>query len=208
MMTKLQETYPERRDEIVEMLGIDLDWRMHELSDGQRRRVQLLLGLIRPFSILLLDEITTSLDVCVRQDLLQWLKRETDERGATIVYATHIFDGLDDWPTDVMYLNDKGECEWQGKLEELEYYQELKRTNHPAKMLAIADHWLRAELNLRRAARKKERAAGSLAFAADPKDRQGGYASGRKIDTTVTTGGRQGRICDVRGNAGKMEMHM
>ena len=51
--------------------------------------------------------------MCVRQDLLQWLKRETDERGATIVYATHIFDGLDDWPTDVMYLTDKGECEWQ-----------------------------------------------------------------------------------------------
>lgn len=81
MMTKLQEQYPERRDEIVDMLGIDLNWRMHELSDGQRRRVQLLLGLIRPFEILLLDEITTSLDVCVRQDLLQWLKKETEERG-------------------------------------------------------------------------------------------------------------------------------
>jgi ABC-type cobalamin/Fe3+-siderophores transport system ATPase subunit len=77
--------YPERRDEIVEMLGIDLDWRMHELSDGQRRRVQILLGLVRPFEILLLDEITTSLDVCVRQDLLRWLQKETVERGATIV---------------------------------------------------------------------------------------------------------------------------
>jgi CCR4-NOT complex subunit CAF16 len=67
------------------MLGIDLDWRMHELSDGQRRRVQILLGLVRPFEILLLDEITTSLDVCVRQDLLRWLQKETVERGATIV---------------------------------------------------------------------------------------------------------------------------
>jgi CCR4-NOT complex subunit CAF16 len=38
MMTKLQSQYPERRDEIVDMLGIDLNWRMHELSDGQRRR--------------------------------------------------------------------------------------------------------------------------------------------------------------------------
>merc|ERR1719174_3634236 len=87
MMEKLQSQYPERRDELVDMLGINLHWRMHELSDGQRRRVQLLLGLIRPFKILLLDEITTSLDVCVRQDLLRWLVKESDDRKATIVYT-------------------------------------------------------------------------------------------------------------------------
>lgn len=32
-----------------------------QVSDGQRRRVQLLLTLVRPFKILLLDEVTTSL---------------------------------------------------------------------------------------------------------------------------------------------------
>lgn len=205
MMTKLQSQYPERRDEIVDMLGIDLNWRMHELSDGQRRRVQLLLGLIRPFEILLLDEITTSLDVCVRQDLLRWLKKETDERGATIVYATHIFDGLDEWPTDIMYLTDKGTCGWQGKLDELPYYQQLKETNHPAKMLAIADYWLRKELDERRAKRKMERAAGSRAFEVDPTDRQGGYASGRNFDNKrAKEPKRTGRLSDIMGNAGIM----
>ena len=72
---------------------------MHRVSDGQRRRVQLLLGLVRPFDILLLDEVTTCLDVIVRQDSMRWLQKETETRGATVVYATHIFDGLDDWPT-------------------------------------------------------------------------------------------------------------
>ncbi|CAN0489728.1 unnamed protein product, partial [Laminaria digitata] len=75
-----------------------------QVSDGQRRRVQLLLGLVKPFKILLIDEITTSLDVVVRQDLLMWLHKESVERGATIIYATHIFDGLDDWPTHLTYL--------------------------------------------------------------------------------------------------------
>lgn len=32
-----------------------------QVSDGQRRRVQLLLSLVKPFKILLLDEVTTSL---------------------------------------------------------------------------------------------------------------------------------------------------
>lgn len=63
MMEKLQNDYPQRRDELVELLGIDLNWHMHQLSDGQRRRVQIMMGLLRPFQILLLDEVTTSLDV-------------------------------------------------------------------------------------------------------------------------------------------------
>lgn len=108
------------------MLQINLNWGMNELSDGQRRRVQILVGLIRPFKVLLLDEITTSLDVCVRQDLLKWLVKESDKRGATIIYATHIFDGLDDWATQLFYLTNKGNCGWQGKPSDLELYKKLK----------------------------------------------------------------------------------
>jgi CCR4-NOT complex subunit CAF16 len=191
MMEKLQASYPERRDELVKLLGIDMNWHMHQLSDGQRRRVQLMLGLIRPFKILLLDEITTSLDVCVRQDLLQWLVKESDERKATILYATHIFDGLDDWASHLYYLTDKGQCGWQGKMKELDYYQELTAKNHPAKMLAVAEHWLRKEVEENRRLNKYEKAQ-NLDRETDPTDRQGGYASGRNIPLEVTSITRQG----------------
>lgn len=208
MMERLQQSYPERRDELVDMLGIDLNWRMHELSDGQRRRVQLLLGLIRPFKILLLDEITTSLDVCVRQDLLKWLVAESDERNATIIYATHIFDGLDDWATHLHYLTSNGDCGWQGKIGELEVYQQLKRDNHPAKMLAIADHWLRKELEENRRQRKLEKAQGAEAHALDPTTRQGGYSSGRGLGKVVDAPlVRRGRLSDVMGNSGVLNKH-
>ena len=113
MMKVLQAEYPERRDELIKLLGIDINWRMHQVSDGQRRRVQIFLGLIRPFKILLLDEVTISLDVVVRQDLLMYLKKESETRGATILYATHIFDGLDDWPTHLHYLCNKGHTGFQ-----------------------------------------------------------------------------------------------
>ena len=83
MMEKLQASYLERREELLNMLGIDPNWRMHQLSDGQRCRVQIFLGLVRPFKLLMLDEVTNSLDVCVRQDLLRWLVKESEERGAT-----------------------------------------------------------------------------------------------------------------------------
>jgi len=206
MMEKLQNSYPERRDELVRMLGIDLNWHMHQLSDGQRRRVQIMLGLVRPFKILLLDEITTSLDVCVRQDLLKWIVKESDERGATVLYATHIFDGLDDWATHLFYLTNQGKCGWQGKMGELEKYQELKKNNHPAKMLAIADHWLRKELEEAREKKQFEKAT-YAAMELDPTDRQGGYASGRNIpmeETSSTQPQHRGSLADVMGNAGKL----
>ena len=82
--------------------------------------------------MLLLDEITVDLDVLGRADLLSYLQEETEQRNATIIYvnsllwctekghchmhkglsgqescllqATHIFDGLESWPTHIMYL--------------------------------------------------------------------------------------------------------
>ena len=32
------------------------------------------------------------------------LQEECEQRGATIIYATHIFDGLESWPTHLAYL--------------------------------------------------------------------------------------------------------
>jgi len=104
MMRSLQDQFPERRKLLYKLLQINGDWRMHRVSDGQRRRVQIMLQLLRPFEILLLDEVTTDLDIVTRMDLMAFLKNETETRGVTIIYATHIFDGLDSWPSHVAYL--------------------------------------------------------------------------------------------------------
>ena len=35
---------------------------------------------------------------------MRYLVNECSTRGVSIVYATHIFDGMDQWPTHVAYL--------------------------------------------------------------------------------------------------------
>jgi len=96
--------YPERRDQLVAILDIDLRWRMHAVSDGERRRVQLAMGLLRPWTVLLLDEITVDLDLLSRARFLDFLKEETEKRACTIVYATHILDNLATWPTHLAHM--------------------------------------------------------------------------------------------------------
>ncbi|TFK55679.1 P-loop containing nucleoside triphosphate hydrolase protein [Heliocybe sulcata] len=96
--------YKERRNELLDILDVDLDWHMHQISDGERRRVQLCMGLMQPWDVLLLDEVTVDLDVLVRDDLLAFLKADSEKRKATIIYATHIYDGLNDFPTHIAHM--------------------------------------------------------------------------------------------------------
>ncbi len=55
--------------------------------------------------------------------------------GATILYATHIFDGLDDWPTHLHYLTNDHTTGWQGKIEDLQIYSELRAKGEPSPLL-------------------------------------------------------------------------
>ncbi|RZC51763.1 hypothetical protein C5167_020187 [Papaver somniferum] len=147
-----------RREKLIDLLDIDLQWRMHKVSDGQRRRVQICMGLLHPFQehvkielkwnlitptmafkqVLLLDEVTVDLDVVARLDLLDFFKEECEERGATIVYATHIFDGLETWATDLAYIQD-------GELRKSEKLSDLQELETATNLLSVVESWLRAE---------------------------------------------------------------
>ena len=95
-----------RRERLVDLLGVERAWHMDRVSDGQRRRVQLLLGLLRPAEVLLLDEVMTDLDLVARADLLAFLREESDGRGAAILYATHILEEVEGWATHVALMQD------------------------------------------------------------------------------------------------------
>eukprot|EP00667_Euglena_gracilis_P006435 EG_transcript_6491 len=95
----------ERGEELLKILEVDLRWRMNRVSSGQRKRIQLLINLLRFKAVLMLDEVTADLDVVQREEFLKFLHRESAIRGATIVYTTHIFEGLDGWPTEIIFLN-------------------------------------------------------------------------------------------------------
>jgi CCR4-NOT complex subunit CAF16 len=135
---------PARVARLLQVLAIDRRWRMSRVSDGQRRRVQLLLGLLWPYRLLLLDEVTTDLDVIARGDLLHFLRDESQERDTTIFYATHILDGLEQWATHLAYLA-QGRIQLMLPLAAITELTELQDARAPAPLLKLVDRWLRAE---------------------------------------------------------------
>lgn len=149
-----------RAEVIVKALDVDLAWRMHRVSDGQRRRVQLLLGLMKPFQVLLLDEVTVDLDVVTRSDLLSYLKDECDTRGATIVYATHIFDGLENWVTHINRLC-AGKVTQCGPVSEFKDFQALLDARTPSPLLKVVLSWLEEEEKASHGRFREENATGA-----------------------------------------------
>eukprot|EP00899_Mesostigma_viride_P016133 jgi/Mesvir1/24520/Mv21862-RA.1 len=133
-----------RRQYLVDLLDINVDWRMHKVSDGERRRVQICMGLLRPFKVLLLDEVTVDLDVVTRHELLRFLKEECEERNATVVYATHILEGLQWWATHLAYVT-KGQVARFGAISELPELAEQP-------LYKAVERWLRDEKEEREAA--------------------------------------------------------
>ena len=133
---------PERLEMLLEVLGVDPAWRMHRVSDGQRRRVQILLHMLIPRELLLLDEITTDLDLVARANLLRFLKKDTETRGATILYATHILDALDDWATHLAFI-DGGRVRVYERLEDIRELRDLREAHASAPLYRLVERWLR-----------------------------------------------------------------
>lgn len=147
---------PERLQMLMRILDVNIKWRMHMVSDGQRRRVQILMALLKPFEVLLLDEVTVDLDVVARADLLEFLKEETETRGASILYATHIFDGLDDWATHLAYMTE-GQIARFEPLGEVPEMASMVAKGSISPLLDVVEAWLRDERGVLRDARDAAR---------------------------------------------------
>ncbi|MCJ1367718.1 CCR4-NOT regulatory complex component [Acarospora aff. strigata] len=166
--------YTDRRDELVRILDIDLGWRMHAVSDGERRRVQLAMGLLRPWRILLLDEITVDLDLLSRSNFLLFLKRETEIRPCTIVYATHILDNLAQWPTHLVHMHLGKVKEW-GSMSLFEVDAIERSGNSQLGLLVLK--WLKEDLEER--GPRNGRASEGKTY--ESLEGQGGYGNEKRV---------------------------
>jgi putative ABC transport system ATP-binding protein len=77
--------------ELLDLVGLKERWfhRPLEMSGGQQQRVAIARSMANLPSVLLCDEPTANLDLHTGQDILNILRRLNEERGVTIICATH-----------------------------------------------------------------------------------------------------------------------
>lgn len=108
--------WPERADTLLEILGLShrADDLPSRFSRGLRQKTSLVLGLVRPFSILLVDEPFVGLDP-QGQHALSEILVEAASAGAAVVVATHQLAFLEH-ATRCVALRD-GHTEFEGKVD-------------------------------------------------------------------------------------------
>jgi ABC-2 type transport system ATP-binding protein len=102
--------------------GLDLDglWdrKCGTLSGGQRRRLDIAMGLIHEPKIVFLDEPSTGLDPQSRANLWAHIKRVRDDHDTTVFITTHYMDEADAL-CDRILIIDHGEIVAEGSPDEL-----------------------------------------------------------------------------------------
>jgi ABC-2 type transport system ATP-binding protein len=106
-------------DEVVELVGLGEKRRARvaSLSGGQRRRLDLALGLVGAPQVLFLDEPTTGFDPAARRRAWTLVER-LRELGTTVLLTTHYLDEAQHLADHVVVIN-RGRVVWRGTPEEL-----------------------------------------------------------------------------------------
>jgi ABC-2 type transport system ATP-binding protein len=99
----------QRGKQLFEQLDLDGLWtRMPKnMSGGQKRRLDIAMGLIHEPTLMFLDEPTTGLDPQARANLWEHIRGLRERRGATVFLTTHYLDEADAL-SDRIIINDRG----------------------------------------------------------------------------------------------------
>jgi ABC-2 type transport system ATP-binding protein len=100
----------QRAEELIETLGLAsfADRTVQQLSGGQKRRLDIAMGLMHAPPLLFLDEPSTGLDPHSRANLWEHILTLRAEHGTTVFFTTHYLDEADRFAERVMVM-DRGE---------------------------------------------------------------------------------------------------
>ncbi|MDX3924564.1 MAG: ABC transporter ATP-binding protein [Shinella sp.] len=109
----------QRIDELLQSIDMSdrLDDKVRGLSGGQIRRVEIIRALLHRPSLLLLDEATVGLDIKSRATILRDIRRLVDEKGISVLWATHLIDEVNH--ADQIVVLDKGRLVADGRASDI-----------------------------------------------------------------------------------------
>lgn len=109
-----------RAEDLLDALDLPGIWtrKCKELSGGQRRRLDIVMGLLHRPRLVFLDEPTTGLDPQSRANLWSHIRSLRDEFGTTVFLTTHYMDEADSL-SDRILIIDHGEIVSSGTPAEL-----------------------------------------------------------------------------------------
>jgi ABC-2 type transport system ATP-binding protein len=111
-----------RMKELAEIMGLDLNKKIDDLSFGNKKKVGIVQGLLHEPKLIILDEPTSGLDPLMQQKFFDLLEEE-NKKGATILFSSHILSEVQRLCNRVAIIKD-------GKIIQVEKISTLKENNY------------------------------------------------------------------------------
>ena len=108
--------------ELAEIMDLDLNKKIDDLSFGNKKKVGIVQGLLHEPKLIILDEPTSGLDPLMQQKFFELLEEE-NKKGATILLSSHIL-------SEVQRLCNRVAIIKEGKVIKVEKISTLKEDNH------------------------------------------------------------------------------
>ncbi|RFB13356.1 ABC transporter ATP-binding protein [Bacillus sp. HNG] len=110
-----------RMNELAEIMELDLNRKIDDLSLGNKKKVGIVQGLLHEPKLVILDEPTSGLDPLMQQRFFDLLEEE-NKKGVTILFSSHIL-------SEVQRLCDRVAIIKEGKIITVEKISTLKDNN-------------------------------------------------------------------------------
>ncbi|AKX33834.1 ABC transporter ATP-binding protein [Spiroplasma litorale] len=88
------------------------------LSGGQQQRVNILLSLIHNPDLVILDEVSTGLDIEVRSEIFDYIKENVVQKNKSLILVTHMMSEIEELCNKYIYIHN-GEIHDSGKVEDI-----------------------------------------------------------------------------------------
>ena len=108
--------------ELSEIMELDLDRRIQDLSYGNKKKVGIVQGLLHSPKLIILDEPTSGLDPLMQQKFFNLIAEE-NKKGATVFFSSHIL-------SEVQQLCDRVAIIKDGEIVSIEDVKSLQQDNY------------------------------------------------------------------------------
>lgn len=108
--------------ELSEIMELDLDKKIQDLSYGNKKKVGIVQGLLHSPKLIILDEPTSGLDPLMQQKFFNIIKEE-NKKGATVLFSSHILSEVQQLCNRVAIIKD-------GNIVSIQDVKALQRDNY------------------------------------------------------------------------------
>jgi ABC-2 type transport system ATP-binding protein len=123
--------HTQRMHELAELMELELNRKIEDLSYGNRKKVGIVQGLLHQPKLLLLDEPTAGLDPLMQRKFFD-LIHEENRRGVTVFFSSHILG-------EVQRLCNRVAIIKEGRIIEIDDIKHLQRDNYKKVQITATD---------------------------------------------------------------------